>query len=364
MDQRNLSAPMNLSSPEETWEAVNSSMVEVVQSIHFPRGTTLFAAVSCVAIIVVGCFGNLITILALGRTSKLRNATTAFVISLCTADLLFCSINLPLTASRYIHEDWILGDTLCQLFPFFFYGNVAASLMSMVAITINRFVLINCFSAYDKIYRKRYVALMILLYWAFSFGIMTPPLIKAWGQLGYHSETFSCTILALEGKSPKKFLFVLGFLLPCLVISVSYSCIFYKVRRSSTAQNSHRGTFTKDELHLTRLMLTIFFAFLLCFLPLMIVNVFDGSITYPTLHVLASVLAWMSSAINPFVYAIMNRQYRQAYVLLLCPGRKTLRTDSSGCSKTQVSDVYVYNALTNKMEQRQKLDGNRPEDDT
>ena len=26
----------------------------------------------------------------------------------------------------------------CRLFPFFFYGNVAASLMNMVAITINR----------------------------------------------------------------------------------------------------------------------------------------------------------------------------------------------------------------------------------
>ena len=27
---------------------------------------------------------------------------------------------------------------ICRLFPFFFYGNVAASLMNMVAITVNR----------------------------------------------------------------------------------------------------------------------------------------------------------------------------------------------------------------------------------
>lgn len=46
------------------------------------------------------------------------------------------SSSFPL--SRYIHEAWVLGDALCKIFPFFFYGNVAASLLNMVAITINR----------------------------------------------------------------------------------------------------------------------------------------------------------------------------------------------------------------------------------
>lgn len=37
-----------------------------------------------------------------------------FVISLAVSDLLFASINLPLTASRYIYEEWKLGDILCR----------------------------------------------------------------------------------------------------------------------------------------------------------------------------------------------------------------------------------------------------------
>lgn len=104
--------------------------------------------------------GNLITILALLRCSKLRShATTAFVLSLCISDLLFCTISLPLTAVRYINEvsvylivdskflftfflilfqAWTLGETLCKLFPVLFYGNVAVSLLSMVGITLNR----------------------------------------------------------------------------------------------------------------------------------------------------------------------------------------------------------------------------------
>ena len=33
----------------------------------------------------------------------------------------------------------------------------------------------------------------------------------------------------------------------------------------------------------------------------------------PTLHVVASILAWMSAVINPFIYAFKNRQYKQAF---------------------------------------------------
>lgn len=85
--------------------------------------------------------GNSITILALVRCPKLiSQATTVFVLSLCISDLIFCSISLPLTAARYIYEEWILGTTCCKLFPVLFYGNVALSLLNMVAITINRLV--------------------------------------------------------------------------------------------------------------------------------------------------------------------------------------------------------------------------------
>lgn len=101
----------------------------------------IFAAFCCITFTVVGCVGNWLTIVALTRCRRLRNATTAFVVSLAVADFLFCAVCLPLTATRYIYEEWILGNELCNLFPFFFYGNVAASLMSMTAITFNRYVL-------------------------------------------------------------------------------------------------------------------------------------------------------------------------------------------------------------------------------
>ncbi|XP_071442866.1 protein trapped in endoderm-1-like [Hetaerina americana] len=324
----------------------------------YPRPATLFAAAAALLFIVVGVTGNLITALALLRCSKLRShATTAFVISLCFSDLLFCATNLPLTASRYINEAWVLGDTLCKLFPFFFYGNVAVSLMNMVAITINRYILIACHSFYDKLYTGKYITLMLIFAWLFSFSMMVPPLAGYWGQFGLHPPTFSCTILKKNGHSPKKFLFVFGFFLPCAVIIMSYTCIYWKVRRSRLNLQSYSANGLtaysqqqcqrREDIRLTRMMTIIFCCFLLCFLPLMLVNVVDDEVKYPTIHVLASILAWASSVVNPFIYAGSNRQYRAAYRKLFCgpPKLITVHKNSatpSGSGKTTVTEMKQY----------------------
>jgi len=304
--------------------------------IHFSQNLALFAAASAIFLCLVGVTGNLLTVVALTRDKKLRQqATTTFVISLAFSDLLFCAINLPLTAVRYIQQEWTLGPVLCRMFPFLFYGNVAASLMSMVAITINRYVLIAYYGYYNRIYSSGNILLMLAAVWIFSFGMIFPPLVDVWGTLGLDEATFSCTIKKLDGKSPKKFLFLVAFLLPSISILVCYSAIFYRVKssRHNVESHSHRTPCpiakTKaviraqrmEDLKLTKMMLTIFLLFLICFLPLMLVNVLDDFIRQPYIHIIASVLAWTSATINPILYSFLNQQYQKAFRTLLClPG--------------------------------------------
>ncbi|XP_023333494.1 protein trapped in endoderm-1 [Eurytemora carolleeae] len=343
---------------------------------QFSRPVTVLAAVAACIFTVVGVVGNLFTVVALIKCAKLRtHATTTFVISLAASDLLFSSINLPLTACRYIHEEWLLGDTLCRLYPVLFYGNVGVSLMNMVAITLNRYVLISCPGTYPKIYSRMNILLMVAGVWIFSFGLLLPPLLEIWGTLGLDPPTFSCTVLKdSEGRSPKKFLFLFGFLLPCVAIIVCYSAIFYRVRQSRLNVQKHIGlegrrnkesalqsSQKKEDLRMTKMMLIIFLSFLICFLPLMLVNVIDDEMAVPTLHVVASVLAWMSSVINPFIYAFKNRQYKQAFKKLLCvyqrvdqPVSRPGASQASGqskqsASKTFITEMLQYNAGQEKI---------------
>uniref|UniRef100_A0A1B0CGF8 G-protein coupled receptors family 1 profile domain-containing protein n=2 Tax=Lutzomyia longipalpis TaxID=7200 RepID=A0A1B0CGF8_LUTLO len=278
----------------------------------YPEYATIFAAVCASIFTVIGILGNLITILALLRCPKLRShATTAFVLSLCISDLLFCSMSLPLQAIRYTWQKWTLGETLCHVFPVILYGNVAVSLLSMIHPYCLQFG----------------VCINLSIMWVVAFSLLIPPPLGVWGQMGLDELTFSCTILPDDaGRSPKKVLFLVGFLIPCIVIIISYTCIYCTVRRQRMRMRSHSGlqgipkgsnsNREREDSRLTTMMLTIFCCYLLCFLPLMLVNVFDNDVEYPVAHVLASVMCWASGVINPFIYAASNRNYRVAYTKL------------------------------------------------
>lgn len=161
------------------------------------------------------------------------------------------------------------------------------------------------------------------------------PYFELWGKLGLDETTFSCTILEKDGRSMKKFFFLIGFVIPCFIIIGSYTCIYSTVRRQrkklqkynkkssnnggidyATTTNGAGQQRDREDNRLTIMMLTIFACFMLCFLPLMLVNVADDNINYPWLHICGSILAWASSVINPFIYAASNRTYRVAYYKL------------------------------------------------
>ncbi|XP_050301299.1 protein trapped in endoderm-1 isoform X2 [Anthonomus grandis grandis] len=302
---------------------------------------------------------NFITILALCQSTKLKtHCTTAFVISLCVSDLIFCAVNLPLTAARYIYETWIFGDALCQLFPVLFYGNVAGSVLSMTAIAINRVVLITLYEYYTKLCSRLSICLQLLGTWVIALLITLPSLLGVWGRLGLDPSTFSCTILQKDGKSPKKIVFICGFIIPCLVIIVSYSCIYWKVKTSEIRTRSHdpiknqrSAKRERDDRRLTKLMALIFFCFLLCFLPLMLTNVFDDRVTYPVFHVVASILAWASAAINPLIYAGTNKQYRSAY-------KKLLHMVRSSVTGAPAESAPLTNPLSSKQDPQIQRDSN------
>lgn len=180
------------------------------------------------------------------------------------------------------------------------------------------------------------------------------PLVKLWGELGYASETFSCTILrGADGRSPKKFIFSVGFLLPCFIIIVSYSCIFNTVRKQHAKLNKFDTTpasrsklkffRNKNDLRLTIMMLGIFLCFIMCFLPLMVVNVFDTKTKYPFAHVMASVSAWSSAVINPVIYAVGSSQYRNAYKNLFVKIKTWRSSNSSGNNNNNKINVSRSN---------------------
>lgn len=201
-----------------------------------------FATACCVVFILVGIPGNLITIVALFRCKKVRNATAVFIINLSVSDLSFCCFNLPLAASLFAQRAWRHGDLLCRLFPLFRYALMAVSLFTVLAITINRYVMIGHPRLYPRLYRRRWLALMVASTWLLGFGALVPTWLGVWGRFGLDRQVGSCTILPDDaGRTPKEFLFIVAFVIPCIVIVVCYARIFYIVRKTALKSRGPRG---------------------------------------------------------------------------------------------------------------------------
>ncbi|XP_003746705.1 G-protein coupled receptor moody-like [Galendromus occidentalis] len=305
---------------------------------------------ACVAIVIAFCgfIGNLLTIIALtsnrGPSSKLRrNASNLFIVSLSLADLMFSAVNMPFAASRFFHRSWVHGDFLCQLFPFLRYMNVGLSLLSITAITVNRYILIGHRRLYERIYHQQAIYLMIGFTWIFPIVVLIPTWFGRWGKFGYDSTILNCSILEVNGKSPKHFLFVSAFLVPCFTIIICYARIFWIVHKSKVQMSAHARTSEQqkereakrkmEEWRVTRMVLVIFCSFLVCYLPITLVKVADRRVRHPGVHLLAYTLVYLSACINPIIYGITNQQYRDAYkftISRLCSG---VLHKFSGCSQ-------------------------------
>ncbi|XP_055326791.1 G-protein coupled receptor moody isoform X2 [Sitodiplosis mosellana] len=207
---------------------------------NYPAGLLYFATAACIVFILLGIPGNLITIIALARCKKVRNATAVFIINLSLSDLLFCCFNLPLAASTFWNRAWTHGALLCRIYPLFRYGLLAVSLFTVLAITINRYVMIGHPRIYPRIYRRKYLGVMVATTWLGAFCSLIPTWQGKWGRFGLDRPIGSCSILPdKDNTSPKEFLFIMAFVVPCISIVVCYARIFYIVRK--TALRSHHS---------------------------------------------------------------------------------------------------------------------------
>uniref|UniRef100_A0A2M4DNV2 Putative g protein-coupled receptor n=1 Tax=Anopheles darlingi TaxID=43151 RepID=A0A2M4DNV2_ANODA len=232
------------------------------------------------------------------------------------------------------------------------------------------------------------VPLQLAMCWAIPYGLMALPLFEFWGRLGFDYRTFSCTVLpsvsvsnhatSQFAASPKKFIFIVGFALPFCAIVLCYTAIIGAVRRQRRNMQRHAAKSTSapmsppnssmaannddDERHLTRTTAAIFGCFMMCFLPLTIANLLledkHSGGAGGDLQVLASILTWHSAVLNPFIYALGSRHYRNAYwSVLRCngcrngnsKGRITLRSHRNTVMSPNVVKATKFRATTADM---------------
>lgn len=169
-----------------------SSSSSLIDSANHIQKIALAALLSIVIVIVI--LGNTLVILAVVTTRRLRTVTNCFVMSLAIADWLvgtfvmppavayslmgrFCLSALKLSILQVIAGAWELGWVLCDIWISLDILLCTASILSLCAISVDRYLAVTQPLSYSKKRRsKRLAFTMILIVWMSSALITCPPM--------------------------------------------------------------------------------------------------------------------------------------------------------------------------------------------
>ncbi|CAG9579529.1 unnamed protein product [Danaus chrysippus] len=112
-----------------------------LESEFMYRHSGAMTAVYCIAyllVFVVGLVGNCFVIAVVYRSPRMRTVTNFFIVNLAVADILVIVFCLPATLMSNIFVPWVLGWLMCKTVPYVQGLSVAASVYSLVAVSLDR----------------------------------------------------------------------------------------------------------------------------------------------------------------------------------------------------------------------------------
>lgn len=218
----------------------DADMAAVQLYKDYPDSLLQFGYVCCLIFCLVGIPGNLVTIIALSMCEKFRNAIAYFIINLHVNNLIYCCMILPMTAVIFSTKQWVFGITMCSVYALMKYVLVGTAHFTVVAITINRYIIVCHPHIYHRLYKRSVLISTLLFTWIAPFVMFYPTFMQAWGRFDLDPIGGNCSIVPdLNKHSPKTFFVVFAFVGPYLIISICYARMWWTVRKATRRRNAY-----------------------------------------------------------------------------------------------------------------------------
>ncbi|XP_031567605.1 QRFP-like peptide receptor [Actinia tenebrosa] len=292
--------------------------------------------VMTVALGVLGIFslaGNALVLAVLYRNREMRTITNLFIANMAVSDLIFPLVVIPKEIA-FIHSDhfWLIkgdfGSFLCKLVHFLQDLSTSISILSHVAISIERFYAV-VFPLKARRSSVGWRTVAVVMTWVVAMGYNAPYFYSfRLVLISKEERTFRC-ILQWEpafddtNEAQKRFYmfsFVSHYAIPLVVITVLYSYILYKIKARQVVGNDYANRSVRDNTQnkrIVRLAISIVLLFAISWAPLHIflfIHIYKWNWSIPcgleNLAFSTFYLAWLSSFTNPLIYFIFSENYR------------------------------------------------------
>nr|XP_023671326.1 chemokine XC receptor 1-like [Paramormyrops kingsleyae] len=263
------------------------------------RGSASSATAACYAIIFcLSLTGNLVVLCALIRFEDLKKVTNLFVLNLAVSDLVF-AVSLPFWITDHLHS-WVFGNFLCKLVSGLYFISIYSSLMFLVAMTVDRYIIIVQMPLARHPKRLLGSRVVCAVIWVISISASVREMVLSRNL----PDQYTCDV----GDQNSQEVYInhglhicFLFLLPLIVIVFCYSRIL-KTVLSSRTKNKHRTV---------ALIFVIVLTFFICRAPYNVMIVFmlriderdcDTQKRQNVAFAIVRTLAYFHCCLNPLLY--------------------------------------------------------------
>lgn len=296
----------------------NGTVPEIHQNIkpryHLSTLQTVSLVIYCV-VFVVGTLGNGLVIYVTGLRMK-KTVNSIWFLNLALADFLFTAFLIFTIVYAYRGYDWPFGDVMCKLNSLVSAINMFASIFLLMAISLDRFLSTWVVVWAHNKRTPRKAEFLCVGIWLAALACSLPYTIYREVTPGRGGRLFCIFSLSMDMWSLTVFRFVAGFVIPLLVIIVSYAAISVRAKRLQRVKKRRS----------LRIIISIILAFFLCWLPWHVFQFLhfelkNNKALNNVLGIgipLSTNLAFLNSCLNPILYVFMCDEFQKKLQQSVC----------------------------------------------
>ncbi|XP_022794430.1 substance-P receptor-like [Stylophora pistillata] len=268
-------------------------------------------------------FGNSIIIHIIRTDNSMKTTTNYLILNQACGDLYRTLIESTNIAFRSMGNQWFggfLGLITCKLFLTSLFLPTIFSVWILAVIAVDRFYAVTRPLQTSPL--SRHLKKIVFTLWVWSLASSTDVLIK--GSMKKTEDHFICHLERVyeQWKLFYSMTVSLNLFLPLLISGVLYVIVCSKlwsrkVPGEGTNQNRRQAEAIKTARKVTLMMITLVVLYLLCFVPFYIgiTLKFFGYVNVNLEKLTSSLLliAFAYSGINPYVYFIYSRNFRNGF---------------------------------------------------
>ncbi|XP_019126191.2 C5a anaphylatoxin chemotactic receptor 1 [Larimichthys crocea] len=264
-------------------------------------------------VFLLGVPGNAVVVWVTGFCMQ-RSVTSLWFLNLALADFL-CCLSIPLLIVPLAHDDhWHFGPLACTLIKGLFYLVMYCSVLQLVLISVDRWMLVSRPVWCQNNRRPKQAACMCVAVWCLALIGSIPQFIYTKEvEAGEEKRECGTVYHGISKWLILSYRFMVGFLLPFLVIVVCHWVVYRKAESGIT-----RGR-TRSKRTL-KIIIAVVVSFFLCWLPLHILDFLDLITPRTSPHSpniynaqgFALCLAYFNSCLNPLLYVCLGRGFKDS----------------------------------------------------